>query len=77
LPYDRGTKFAHYRGLDSLQEYLLVAQSELRVEHCRPQDAGRWLFAGYRAPGDAIDLDSVGCRLGLPDVYERVALSYS
>src|SRR5947208_2413562 len=31
--YDRGEKFAHYRRLDSLREYVLVAQAKLRVEH--------------------------------------------
>jgi Uma2 family endonuclease len=28
--YDRGEKFAHYRRLESLQEYLLVAQVKSR-----------------------------------------------
>ena len=31
--YDRGAKFAHYRQLESLQEYLLVAQNERHVMH--------------------------------------------
>jgi Uma2 family endonuclease len=31
--YDRGAKFAHYRNIASLQDYLLVSQTECRVEH--------------------------------------------
>ena len=31
--YDRGEKFAHYRKLQSLAEYVLVAQDKMRVEH--------------------------------------------
>ncbi len=31
--YDRGEKFAHYRRLESLQEYLLVAQDKVRIEY--------------------------------------------
>ena len=33
--YDRGEKFAHYRQLTSLQEYVLVVQDQIRVEHYR------------------------------------------
>jgi len=33
--YDSGEKFAHYRQLPSLQEYTLVAQDRVRVEHYR------------------------------------------
>ncbi len=35
--YDRGEKFAHYRRLESLQEYVLIAQDKIRVEHFRRQ----------------------------------------
>jgi Uma2 family endonuclease len=31
--YDRGDKFAHYRRLASLRDYLLVSQRRPRVEH--------------------------------------------
>ena len=72
--YDRGAKFAHYRGRASFQEYLLVAQTELRVERYRRQDGGRWLFVEYRDPEDQVELESLGCRLRLADIYERVAL---
>src|SRR4029450_608077 len=30
--YDRGAKFAHYRRLASLREYVLIAQDAMRVE---------------------------------------------
>lgn len=33
--YDRGDKFAHYRTLDSLTDYLLIAQDKPRIEHYR------------------------------------------
>ena len=36
--YDRGEKFTHYRQLTSLQEYLLVAQDAVLVEHYRRQE---------------------------------------
>ena len=36
-------KFAHYRQVTSLQEYVLVAQDQIRVEHYRRQER-QWIF---------------------------------
>ncbi|MGY2778258.1 Uma2 family endonuclease [Thermostichus sp. MS-CIW-23] len=35
--YDRGAKFAAYRSLPTLQEYLLIDQARISVEHYRRQ----------------------------------------
>ena len=43
--YDRGKKFGHYRKLESLKEYLLIAQDAPLVEPFVRQDDGTWLFA--------------------------------
>jgi Uma2 family endonuclease len=75
--YDRGTKFAHYRRLDSFREYLLVAETELRVERYRRQGGESWLLVEYRNPEDQIELESLDCRVKLADIYERVALTAS
>jgi len=72
--YDRGAKFRHYRTLPSLQDYLLVAQTECRVEHYAREGGGRWLLTEYEGLDDRIDLTSVGCRLHLREMYERVPL---
>ncbi len=69
--YDRGTKFAHYRTIPSLSEYVLVAQKEVHVEHFIRQADG-WLLTETSNLGDTMDLPSIGCRLSLKDVYERV-----
>ena len=72
--YDRGAKFRHYRTLPSLQDYLLVAQTECRVEHYAREAGGRWLLTEYGGLDDTIDLTAVGCRLHLREMYERVPL---
>ena len=71
--HDRGAKFMHYRTLPSLQDCLLVAQTECRVEHFVRQPANRWLLTEYRGLDETIDLAGLGCRLLLRDVYERLA----
>lgn len=42
--YDRGAKFAIYRALPSLQEYVLIAQDRLSVEVFGRQQDDRWLL---------------------------------
>ena len=72
--YDRGAKFRHYRTLPSLQDYLLVAQSECRVEHYARETSSHWLLTKYGDPEDTLDLAAVGCRLLLREIYQRVSL---
>ena len=73
--YDRGKKFEDYRSLESLQEYLLVAQDECKLTHYARQTDGSWLLRDYRAPETQIELASIGCRLLLADVYDKVVFS--
>ena len=72
--YDRGTKFAHYQKLPSLQEYLLLAQDAPRAElFVRSGEAGdRWLLTTHDGLAGVVPLASVGCELRLAEVYERV-----
>ena len=70
--YDRGTKFAHYRTVPSLADYVLIAQDSVHVEHFTRREDGRWLLSETDDLGSVLDLPSIGCRLALSDVYERV-----
>lgn len=70
--YDRGMKFNAYRKLESLQEYLLVSQDKVQIEHYRRQHDGQWLLADYTDLNDTLELAAIGCRLDLADVYAKV-----
>ena len=72
--YDRGKKFGFYRTIESLAEYLLVAQDECRVEQYVKQPDGRWLLSDYRSPEDVVELGSIQCKLALKEVYDKVIL---
>ena len=72
--YDRGKKFGFYRTIESLAEYLLVAQDECRVEQYVKQLDGRWLLSDYRSPEDVVELSSIQCRLALKEVYDKLML---
>lgn len=64
---DRGEKFAHYRRLDSLQEYVLVAQEARRIEVFRRTPEG-WILT-EAGPGEHVALASIDARLAVDDVY--------
>lgn len=70
--YDRGDKFAHYRTLDSLTDYLLVGQNQPCVEHFQRQADGSWRYSAAQGLEAEIDIPTIGCVLRLADVYERV-----
>lgn len=74
--YDRGKKFAHYRTIESLQEYVLVSQTECRVERFTRQSDGEWLYSEATDANGSIELKSVACRLNLASVYHRVELEH-
>jgi Uma2 family endonuclease len=73
--YDRGKKFQNYRTLASLQEYLLVAQDEYRIEHFVRQPDGQWLLSEAKELDATLDLTSIACQLAMSDVYEKVDIS--
>jgi Uma2 family endonuclease len=70
--YVHGEKFRFYRSLPSFSEYLLLAQDELRAEHYTRQPEGSWLLREFTNPADEIELKSIGCRLRLDSLYQRV-----
>jgi Uma2 family endonuclease len=70
--YDRGNKFAHYRTLPSLAEYLLLAQDRVRAEHFVRQGDGGWLLTETADPAAVLHLPSIRCSLALAVVYDRV-----
>ena len=70
--YDRGGKFAHYRGIPSLREYLLIAQKEHHVEHFSRQDDGRWILWESNRDEDLISLPSLDIRIPISEIYDKV-----
>jgi Uma2 family endonuclease len=69
--YDRGKKFQHYRTIVSLQEYILIAQDSIRIEHFARQGE-QWILTDAKMIDSVITLPSIECTLALSDVYEKV-----
>lgn len=69
--YDRGDKFASYRTIPSLQEYVLVSQKQELVEHFHRQPDGSWLLRVSGA-GESVALPSLACELAVDEIYFKV-----
>lgn len=70
--YDRGRKFAFYRTLPSLRDYLLVAQDRVHVEHFVRQDEGEWLLSETDDPAATIALPALGAEITVREIYDGV-----
>ena len=70
--YDRGGKFAHYRKLTSLMEYVLITQTKPHIEHYLRQPDNRWLLSEADSVQDTLQLPSIDCYLALAEVYDKV-----
>jgi Uma2 family endonuclease len=70
--YDRGTKCAAYRNLESVQECLLVSQNAVGVDHYVRQPSGEWVITQFNRLEDSIRLVSVPVVLKVAEIYRQV-----
>lgn len=70
--YDRGIKLQYYRSIESLQDYILIAQDQIRIEQYTRQDAHTWTLRDYESPSDTLRIESIGVSLPLAAIYDRI-----
>jgi Uma2 family endonuclease len=70
--YDRGAKFAQYRQIPSLQEYVLVAQDQPLVERYVRQPGGDWLLTEFAGLERELAFASVPARVPLAEIYRDI-----
>ncbi len=71
--YDRTEKFANYRAIPSLREFVLVSHREAPIEIFRRTDASTWERVEARKGATAY-LESVKCALEVDRVYAGIDL---
>lgn len=59
--------------MSSAQEYLLVSQGQVSVEHYICQKT-EWVRTEYQGLSDVVPLRSIDCELCLQDIYARTEL---
>jgi Uma2 family endonuclease len=70
--YDRGGKSEHFRRLQSLREYLLIAQDKVHIERFTRQADGTWSLWETNDAQATIELSTIQCVLAVPDIYAKV-----
>ena len=70
--FDRGEKFRRYLQLESLEEYVLIAQDEARIETYSRQAGGTWLFTTFVGRQSVAKLRCLQIELPLAEVYAGV-----
>ena len=70
--FDKNQKFSFYRTIPELEEYLLIDQSNYRVELYRKVGDRQWLLTELFGQEEVIVLESVAVEITLADLYKRV-----
>lgn len=66
--YDRGEKFALYRRMESLREYVLLSEKEPLVEHY-VREGSVWRYTALDDREGSLALASLGMEIRLRDIY--------
>jgi len=69
--YDRGDKFAAYRGIPSLREYVLIDPDQKKVELYRRGEDGLWVLRDIQT-GAPLPLASVGVDIAWDRLFRNV-----
>jgi Uma2 family endonuclease len=69
--FDRGEKFADYQTSPSLREYVLINQSQMRVECFRLEESGNWVSQTYEQ-GSEVEFASIDFRCDIVSIYRKV-----
>ena len=69
--WDRVGKFAQYRRLQSLREYVLVSQEEIRLEWYTRRENGEWVYQEAHGPEGVCRLEVLGVALSLERIYRK------
>ncbi|MFZ4536358.1 Uma2 family endonuclease [Propionivibrio sp.] len=67
--FDRGAKFAAYRKLESLRDYVLIDVAAQRIEVFRRNPENHWVLYDYGF-GDSLELASLSLNLNVAEVLE-------
>jgi Uma2 family endonuclease len=70
---DKREKLVNYRTLETLQEYVLVSQDEIKVEVYRQDEQGNWTLQ-ILDKNDELQLKSLGLTLTMSEIYEDVLI---
>lgn len=73
--YDRGSKFAAYREIQTLREYILIEQDRVHIESFVKEEDGTWRLRDYNDITGNIPFVSLDIAIPIQTIYRRVEFS--
>lgn len=73
--YDRDKKFELYRALESLQDYILIDQERVYLEHYHKLEDNRWVLTLFNRLDTDLVLTTLKVSLPLNRIYHKVGWS--
>ncbi len=70
--YDRSAKFALYRRLVSLQEYILIDPETKRIDAFRRNELGQWVLFDM-SQDETLECASIACSVPMAQVFEGMS----
>jgi phenylacetic acid degradation protein len=67
--YDRNEKFGLYRGLPTLEEYLLIDSRSVLLEHYFKEKNNGWVSKKYKGLSDKLTIGTGNIKLPLEEIY--------
>ena len=71
--YDRGDKFQYYQGIESIEEYVLIAQERAAAQTFLRQPDGTWSLKGFLGIDATLRLRCLPIAIPLSEIYYRLA----
>jgi len=69
---DKTEKLECYLALESIREYFLIKEDEMRVEHYAKQNPKQWVYRIYDSREDVVSIDSINCKVSLAEIYAQI-----
>ena len=71
--YDHQCKFSLYKTIETFEEYVLIDQNRIWIDHYR-RVGDDWFHSSYNERRDSLKLQSVGIEIALDDIYDELEL---
>jgi Uma2 family endonuclease len=69
---DRNEKLDSYTVLESLTDYILISQDEMRIEHFIKNGEKEWKVRFLTEKSDKLILESINCEVSVEEVYREI-----
>ena len=69
---DKTNKLESYLAMDSIKEFVLLKEEEMRVEQYSRQNAKQWMYRIYNERDDVVTFESINCKVSVAEIYAQV-----